>query len=193
VNKPVGNKFYFEYLKKRSKLGSLYRNLILYPRISSSLKGNVLDFGCGIGDFLHFKINTIGVDINQHNVEYCKELGLDAKWIQDGKTPFENDSFTSVVMDNVLEHIPAADVDATIDEIARVLQPEGIVVVGVPGMKGYHSDPDHKVFYAEDDLIALFDRHDFMVVKTFHMPLPWLFLEKYLSQYCLYAVFQARR
>ncbi len=150
----------------------------------------MLDFGCGIGDFLRFRKDAIGVDINQHNIEYCSALGLHAELIRDGRIPFENDSFTSVVMDNVLEHILAAD--ATMREVARVLQPEGIVVVGVPGIKGYHSDPDHKVFYAEDDLRTLFDRHDFTVVKTFRMPLPWLFLEKYLSQYCLYAVFQSR-
>ena len=186
------HKSYAGYLLQRSRLGRLYRNWLLYPRINASLRGKVLDVGCGIGDFLNSGRNSTGVDINKYNVAYCKALGLDAEWIQDGHIPFENDSFTSVVLDNVLEHIPATDVDATMDEIARVLQPEGIVVVGVPGIKGYHSDPDHKVFYAEDDLRTLFDRHDFTVVRTFRMPLPWLFLEKYLSQYCLYAVFQSR-
>jgi len=154
------------------------------------LNGNVLDFGCGIGDFLRFRKNTIGVDINQHNIEYCKALGLHAELIWDGLIPFQNNYFANVIMDNVLEHIPAADVDATMYEVARVLQPKGIVVVGVPGIKGYHSDSDHKVFYAEDDLIALFDRYDFVVREIVHMPC--LFLGKYLSQYCLYAVFQSR-
>jgi len=151
-----------------------------------------LDFGCGIGDFLQYRAATIGVDINQENIIYCQSRGLSAELVVGGRIPFKDGFFDSVVMDNVLEHIPAADVDATMDEIARVLQPEGIVVVGVPGIKGYHSDPDHKIFYTQDDLIALFDRHGFAVVKTFHMPLSWMFLEKYLSQYCLYAVFQSR-
>lgn len=185
------DKPYFEYLKKRSLFGALYRNWILYPRLSSCLEGKVLDYGCGIGDFLKFRPDTVGVDINTSNIGYCKSLGLEAELLgEDGRIPFEKASFSGVTVDNVIEHIPAEDVDGVIDEIVRVLEPGGIVVVGVPGSKGYASDSDHKVFYTEEDLIALFKRNDFGVIKTFRMPLPWKWLDKHLCQYCVYTVFR---
>jgi len=165
----------------------------LYPRITTELIGNVLDFGCGIGDFLRFHTNATGVDVNPNNIDYCKRLGLRVKQLDvDGRIPFGNNSFSSVVMDNVIEHIPAECVDAMIEEVARVLESNGIIIAGVPGIKGYHSDDDHKVFYTEDNLNKLFDRHEFRVKKTFRMPLPWQFLEKYLTQYCVYTIFQVR-
>lgn len=185
---------YFQYLKHRSLIGQIYHNWVLYPRICNVLQGKVLDFGCGVGEFLKFRADTIGVDINKYNAEHCKSLGLKAELLKEnGNIPSENDAFSGVVMDNVIEHIPAEDVGSAIDEVARVLQPDGVIVAGVPGIKGYDLDSDHKVFYTENDLIALFDRHGFEVRKSFHMPLPWRFLEKYLSQYCVYVVFQARQ
>ena len=194
MEKEDGQKDYFEYLQHRSLIGRIYHNQILYPRLCAAFQGKVLDFGCGIGEFLKFRPDTIGVDINTFNVDYCKSLGLKAELLEEnGRVPFEKDTFSGIVMDNVIEHIPADDVDAVFDEIARVLEAKGTIVAGVPGTKGYHSDSDHKVFYTEDDLIALFDRHGFEVRKSFHMPLPWHFLEQYLSQYCVYVVFQARQ
>jgi len=183
---------YHDYLLGRSRLGFLYRKWLLFPVMCRYITGKVLDFGCGIGDFLQYRPATVGVDINEKNIAYCQSHGLSAKLIVDGRIPFKDNFFDLVVMDNVLEHIPAADVDATLNEVVRVLQSEGTVVVGVPGIKGYHSDNDHKVFYDQDDLVALFERHGFVIVKNFYMPLPWFFLERYLSQYCLYAVFRLR-
>ena len=147
-----------------------------------------------IGNFLRYRSNTVGVDINKNNIEYCKSRGLTVQLLQkNGKIPYGNDSFSGVVMDNVIEHIAAEEVDAVIGEVFRALRPNGTIVVGVPGIKGYHSDCDHKVFYTELTLAALFNRHGLDIVTSFRMPLPWQFLEHYLSQYCVYAVFQARR
>ena len=193
MNKFVENKDYFEYLQKRSMLGVLYHNYFLYPRLSHVLHGKVLDFGCGIGEFLKFRSNTIGVDVNEFNIEHCKTLGLKAELLDEaGGIPFENNSFSGVVIDNVIEHILAREIDQVIDEIIRVLIPNGTIVVGVPGIKGYYSDPDHKVFYTEDNLVALFDRHGWVARRSFRVPLSWHFLERYMNQYCVYVVFHAR-
>lgn len=53
------------------------------------------------------------------------------------------------MLDNVLEHIPGEMADAAIRKMRRVLKPDGILAVSVPGFKGYRSDPDHKVYYME--------------------------------------------
>lgn len=187
-------KTYFEYLQQQSMLGRIYHHWFLYPRLCTALQGKVLDFGCGIGRFLKFRANTIGVDINHNNITYCKSLGLQAELLGENSIiPFERDVFSGVVMDNVIEHIPAREVDAVMDEIVRVLQPCGTVVVGVPGKKGYHSDRDHKVFYTEQDLLSLFNRHGLELKDSYHMPWDWQLLERFLSQYCLYAIFKMRK
>ena len=101
---------YGEYLMRRSRLSGVYRRYFLYPRVCHRLHGRTVDVGCGIGDFLQFRPNTIGVDINAHTVAYCKARGLDARLMEPDVLPFEDASFDSALMDNVLEHIaePAA-------------------------------------------------------------------------------------
>lgn len=183
-------KSYSLYLQNKSFLGKLYRKYLLYPKLNSFLTGRVLDYGCGVGDFLAYRAGTVGVDINPHTVKYCQSNNLPANLIQDSKVlPFENAEFQSIVLDNVLEHISENDVDEVITEILRVLAPQGRLLIGVPGKKGYASDPDHKCFYSEGSLIHLMKKFGCDNTEKFYMPfhMPWL--DTRLSQYCLYAVF----
>ena len=101
---------YFDYLMQRSRLGSLYRRHVLYPRLVRRLRGRMLDVGCGIGDMLAFRPDSVGVDINQRTVEYCRQRGLTAHRMDVDRLPFDDGTFDSVLLDNVLEHIaePAA-------------------------------------------------------------------------------------
>lgn len=181
---------YAHYLRNRSWLGNLYRKYWLYPQLSKCLKGHTLDVGCGIGDMLSFRPNTVGVDINPHNVAFCKELGHVVNVMMPDLLPFEEKSFESVLLDNVLEHI--SEPTPLLAEIRRVLKPEGVVLIGVPGVLGQASDPDHKYFYDEAALSLKAKNSGFKVIKTFHMPLGRsLFLGSYLRQYCIYSVWQS--
>jgi len=180
---------YFAYLRKRSFTGFLYRRFMLYPRLAGKLAGRVLDFGCGIGDFVRFRPNTVGVDINRYNVDYCLHEGLEAKLVENNHIPFSDGSFDGIVLDNVLEHIPGETVDSVIAEIGRVLKTGGTLVVGVPGRKGYDSDPDHKVYYTEESLTSLCVQHGFEIREVFFMPFASQTLARVLRQFCTYGVF----
>lgn len=177
---------YFAYLRTRSRLGRLYRTYWLYPRLSRLLKGRVLDIGCGIGDMLVFRPGTVGADVNPHTVEWNKQRGLDVHLIVDGKLPFDNEVFDGAIMDNVLEHI--ADPQALLAEVRRVLRPDAVFVVGVPGQKGFAADSDHKVFYDRHALETCLKQANFSMKHAFWMPLRWKWLDTRLSQYCLYGV-----
>ena len=181
---------YFNYLRSRSAMGLLYRNHWLYPRLVRVLRGRVLDVGCGIGDFLEFRPGTIGVDINRYAVDSCRRRGLDARHMSADALPFPDGSFDCVVMDNVLEHIlePAP----LLAEISRVLDPKGCVLIGVPGLRGYACDSDHKVFYAEDTLDELMRRSGYVKARTFYTPLKSDWLDRVLPQYCLYGLYARR-
>lgn len=128
------NQVYFDYLQQRSFLGKIYRNFWLYPILNRFLKGRALDVGCGIGDMLLFRPNTIGVDVNQHNVSFCLSRGGDAKFMDHNVLPFDDASFDSVLLDNVLEHIQ--DPAPMLLEIKRVLRTNGVLLIGVPGSLG---------------------------------------------------------
>lgn len=179
---------YFSYLMKRSFLGGVYRRNLLYPKLSSYLDGLTLDVGCGIGDMLSYRANTVGVDVNSRNVEYCQSKGLDAYVMEPDILPFESSVFDSALLDNVLEHI--ASPDALLSEIKRVLRPKGCFVVGVPGVRGFSSDSDHKVFYDESFLASTLRGAHFSLQHMFYMPFKSKLLSERMRQYCIYGVFE---
>jgi len=151
------------------------------------LRGNTLDVGCGIGDFLACRENTIGVDINQKMVDWCCAQGYSAELMPIDKLPFEDSCFDSVILDNVLEHI--AEPQAILNEVKRVLVDYGVFVVGVPGTLGYSKDTDHKVFYSREKLVETLCKFGFVEKKIFAMPLNLSLLDKLIGQYCVYGVF----
>ncbi len=179
---------YFAYLRDRRLTGKLYRQLLLYPRITRMLKGNCLDVGCGVGDLLAHRPRSVGVDINQRNVEYCRSRGLEAHVMQEGTLPMASATFDSVLLDNVIEHVP--DPAPLMLEIKRVLMHDGLFVVGIPGLRGWHGDPDHKVYYDEPILRTFVESFGFRLQRVIHTPLwRWRWLDHTLRQYSIYLQF----
>lgn len=179
---------YFEYLQHRSRIGLLYRKYWLYPILTRYLSGQVLDVGCGIGDFLRFCRNAVGVDVNSRSIEWCQSQGLNAHIMEPDVLPFADDSYDGVMLDNVLEHL--SEPTALLAEIARVIRPRGTLVVGVPGEVGYARDTDHKRFYSESALIDCMNSAGFLCKSVLHMPIRSNLLSRSISQYCVYGIFQ---
>lgn len=184
-------KDYHSYLIGRSKIGLIYRKYWVYPVLCEYLRGRVLDVGCGIGDFLSFRRDTIGVDINPYSVDYCAGLGLDARIMSNDRLPFPNSYFDGVVLDNVLEHL--SDPTVLISEVRRVLCNNGSLIIGVPGRKGYSMDSDHKVFYDRFQLIAYAENNGFLVDDVRCMPFKSYWLDHRLKSYCVYGIFKSRK
>jgi SAM-dependent methyltransferase len=179
---------YFKYLKTRSRVGHAYRQFFLYPKLVRHLHGKVLDIGCGIGDMLGFRPGTVGTDVNPKTVEYCKSQGFEACLMDFDVLPFDDKSFDSILLDNVLEHLQ--DPRPLLNEALRVLRKNGVLLIGVPGIRGWASDSDHKVFYDEEALVKCLDQAGFSRKNIFHTPVArseWL--SRRLRQYCIYGVF----
>ena len=180
---------YFDYLRSRSRLSFLYRRYLLYPRLCRHLSGHVLDVGCGVGDMLRHRADTVVVDVNPHAVQWCRSQNLDARLMSNDKLPFDDGTFQGAIMDNVLEHI--SEPSRLLAEVWRVLRRRGRFVVGVPGRRGFDSDPDHRVFYDEELLERTIHEAGFSSVAIFHMPVRSMWLDSRMRQYCLYAVFES--
>ena len=184
----TANEQYYEYLKSRSRFGLWYRRYWLFPKLCRYIRGRALDVGCGIGDFLCYRPGTIGVDVNPLTVEWCRQQGLDAQLMSSNRLPFESASFDSVILDNVLEHLSMPT--PLLHEIHRVLHPRGILLVGVPGLRGYASDPDHKVYYDSDLLVSTMADARFSLKRLFNTPFRASWLDSRMRQYCVYGIFQ---
>ncbi|MAZ79973.1 MAG: hypothetical protein CMD72_04430 [Gammaproteobacteria bacterium] len=180
----MSDKEYLKYLQNISWKGKLYRNYFLYPLIEKWCKGEVLDLGCGVGNFLKRNNNFVGVDVNNSCVDYCKALDLNARKMEIDILPFEANSFDAVVLDNVLEHIE--EPTDLMNEISRVLNKDGRLIILVPGEKGFEQDDDHKKFYNFSSLSDLSKRHNFLIEKNSSVPLP--FTSKILSFFCYFVV-----
>ena len=179
---------YFEYLISRSYRSKIYRKYFLYPILAKKISGQTLDFGCGIGDFLIYYKNSIGVDISEDAIIYCRNKGLNVRLINNYLLPFEDNFFDSVVMDNVLEHIHKPN--KNINEIKRVLKNKGRLVIGVPGVKGYLNDSDHCKYYNENNLKLLAKENRFKVIEVFFTPFNYTLLNLSISQFCTFIVLE---
>ncbi|MEY4630491.1 MAG: hypothetical protein RIQ81_611 [Pseudomonadota bacterium] len=177
---------YTLYLQQTSRLGNIYRRHLLFPRLCKHLIGRTLDIGCGVGELLAYRSRTVGIDINPHNIEICKQRGLEAQVIENGRYPADDATFDSAIANHVIEHLP--DPGPLLSEAYRVLKTGGILMLGVPGVKGFNSDPDHKVYYDLEKLTNCVVAHGFSVSDHFYMPLPVLVLTGYLRQFSLYLI-----
>jgi len=98
-----------------------------------------LDFGCGDGRFLRSLKNKgikclVGVDVSREAVKqaYHASGGLEIIHLtQTTPLPFPDKLFASITLMDVLEHVAAQR--ALLDELHRVLQDDGTLIVTVPG------------------------------------------------------------
>jgi len=106
----------------------------------------ILDLGCGTRK----RPGAIGLDINpQCNADIIHDLSR-------FPYPFEDNSFSEVYVDNVLEHLD--DVIRTMEELHRICLDGALVKVIVPYFRSVWAfiDPTHKHFFTVNSL-AYFD------------------------------------
>ena len=97
--------------------------------------GNLLDIGCGSGEFLE-QFKTIkgwdlsGVEINSYAAKIAQKKGLNIFNGTLEEARFPDDSFDAVTMWDVLEHLH--DPKQTLREVKRILKPGGIIALRLP-------------------------------------------------------------
>ena len=74
-----------------------------------------------------------------------------------------------------------------------MLKPNGLLLIGVPGRKGFKSAPDHEVYYSRNHLVDLLKDFKFDLRKFSYMPFKFDFFEDTLRQYCYYALFENKK
>jgi ubiquinone/menaquinone biosynthesis C-methylase UbiE/spore maturation protein CgeB len=132
----------------------------------SQVRGqHVLDLGCseGMASLLLGQEGhqVVGVDINPAVLEAARQefaefpdfvrQNVRFELISAGRLPFDDASFDTVLMGEVLEHQTRSEL--LVAEARRVLRPEGIVVVTTPF--GVFRDEDHRRTFYLSDFVAL--------------------------------------
>ncbi len=103
----------------------------IFEFVDSHVGASFLDVGCGIGPYLAALVETgregIGIELDQEQVELARALGRDARRMSAEQLAFPDDSFDSVVMIEVLEHLP--NPETALGEIARVTRRNLVMTV----------------------------------------------------------------
>ncbi|TDN83454.1 ubiquinone/menaquinone biosynthesis C-methylase UbiE [Salegentibacter sp. 24] len=168
---------------KKSFTDKIYRGVKRYmlaeklkwiSQVSSGKK--ILDIGAGTGDFLiaarnkNFKIS--GIEPNAGARKLALEKGIK---LQPDLSFFKGNSFNVISMWHVLEHIP--DLDFQLNELYRLLEPNGIVVIAVPNFKSFDAKyykenwaaydvPRHLWHFSQNGISELFMKYNFRKLQT---------------------------
>lgn len=146
-------------------------------------KGDVLEVGCANGDLssaiaMHAD-RLFGIDIDPIAIELARlkicKYGLDNCYFKLGDATnleFQDDSFDTVVLAEVLEHV--SEPNLFIKEAIRVCKQQGKIIISVP--KGYSiPDEDHvRIFTKEtlEDLVFSCSNQKLELIEE--VPLPWI-------------------
>lgn len=145
-------------------------------RFMEYLPGNrVLDLGCGPGHHLKWftgnGLDATGVDlaaafvrIARRNVPQATVKQMDCRNLD-----FEDESFDGVWANAVLLHLKKEDATAAVEEMRRVLRPDGVVFISVKqgsgerfverdGMERFFS------FYREEEVKTLLEDADLKII-----------------------------
>jgi len=99
--------------------------------------GLLLDLGCGQGYltryFLKLGIEAVGVDISRKLIKNAKENVPSRSFVSaDGvKLPFREESFNTVILNDVLEHVPYNLANPMLNEVERTLKVGGKLYISV--------------------------------------------------------------
>lgn len=182
-----------EYISHSTAKKNFLTKLYLYVRKYSIRKKarliskytetkNVLDFGCGTGEFLSYirdqGVTTFGIEPNPSARDFAsRKYNLD---IYEGfkSLPEVENSFDAVTLWHSLEHVD--DLNTVISNIKKVIKKEGIVVVGIPNFESKDAKiygkywsaydvPRHLYHFNKASISKLFDKHGFVMIKTHPM------------------------
>ncbi|MCL5006862.1 MAG: class I SAM-dependent methyltransferase [Patescibacteria group bacterium] len=123
-----------EYDEETSDFWKKFPRTFLNKFISLAGKA-VLDVGSGPGrDGLIFKnagLNVICLDASKSMVEISGKRGLESVLGDFNDLPFKDDSFDSAWAYTSLLHVPKAEIHGPLQEIRRVLKPNGVFGLGL--------------------------------------------------------------
>lgn len=185
-----------------SKIYQVVRKYTLKKKMalinSLSARGQILDIGCGTGEFLNRckedGWKATGIEPGEQARKFGRETyGIDVRE-PDALKNLPDGAFQIVTMWHVLEHVHRlAD---TVENLKRLLSKDGTLLIAVPNCTSLDAKiygenwlayevPRHLYHFAPKDIRALFNRHGMNVLQVLPMRFDSFYCaivsEKYIS------------
>lgn len=158
-----------------------YLNQLIQRHFPVDLQAEILELGCGHGALMYFAqrkgyTRIKGIDGSAEQVAVAEQLGIAN--VQQGdvlKTlaDLDNDSLDAIIAFDVLEHFNRDELIGLVDEIYRVVKPNGRVIIHVPNGDSpffghvFYSDLTHETVFTRASLSQLFLSSGFDRVDCF--------------------------
>jgi SAM-dependent methyltransferase len=110
--------------------------------LAKNSAGQILEVGCTWGFVLAAVGGHAGVDINPANVRLARILAPDRTFLEMNALDlsyFHSDSFDTIILAEVLEHLPFDKIPVAVAEARRLLRPGGRILVTIPVDEHAHS------------------------------------------------------
>jgi SAM-dependent methyltransferase len=141
-----------------------------------------LDIGCAMRPFDDdYKCNYIGLDLPIRPYESLKP----DIFAEGSRLPFQNSVFDLIVSTSVIPYV--ADIDRFLDEMYRVLKPNGVALLIIMNLRGLalHPSTDFKNRYTSSKLNENLKQHKFKSIIGKNIKA--LFFSKYYDLTSVYA------
>ncbi|MEY2595688.1 MAG: hypothetical protein RI965_960 [Bacteroidota bacterium] len=153
---------------------SIRQKLNLVKKYSQRSNGNILDYGCGTGSFLHFmKLNgwhVTGIEPDASAQKKASELISQQVFNPDHLKSLESNHFDVVTLWHVLEHVH--DLQSTVADLKRILKKNSMLIIAVPNHLSWDAKhykehwaaydvPRHLYHFNPDSMHQLLLRHGF--------------------------------
>jgi SAM-dependent methyltransferase len=136
----------------------------------------LLDAGCGTGGFLRWAVDSAGVepagfDISAAGIELARRRVPEAELRVSpvSELPFDSGAFDIVTLNDVLQHIPQEQMDASLGQLRRVLSPDGALLVRTGGARRARQERDDWRIYDRGELRATLERGGFRCERVTHV------------------------
>ncbi|WP_291959752.1 class I SAM-dependent methyltransferase [Maribacter sp.] len=176
----------FEKIYQIVKKYTLNKKVKLIDQYSNEQK-NLLDIGCGTGEFLttakNYNWKVIGVELNDQARTKASNKDL---IVYESLNHLQNQKFEVITLWHVLEHLP--NLEDQIKNIKSLLKKNGTLIIAVPNYKSYdaqyykefwaaYDTPRHLWHFSQTAMKKLFQNENMFVEKT----LPMYFDSYYVS------------
>jgi len=174
-------------LRKKIRLGAKVR---MVERYSAKTPGNLLDAGCGNGEFAGAMQdegwNVMGTESSETMRSYCMQHDIDCRDPESMKL-LPSSSMDAVTMWHSLEHMH--DLHGTMHQIQRLLASDGVALIALPNIGGplmcfysAHDVPRHVWHFRPDTFGKLAEMHGLQIVSIHPLRLDPLYMGVYYER-----------
>jgi len=139
-------------------------------RLQAENLASLLEIGAGTGQagtfFQEGGLKVVCTDLSPEMVRLCRAKGLEAYEMDFLHLDFPDDHFDGLFAQNCLLHVPKVDFANVLQEIGRVVRPEGLIFILMHGGRSFEGVREEDFYepkrfyalYADDELQLILER-----------------------------------